>query len=643
MKTFFSKSYSGSCNSSEDEYNFKPLKGDHTDKKTKSLFEELEEGGNKYTCIMDTIKKGANLYAEDDDGCLPIHVAAINLMSNPQAVSLILQSFDDPNERKAYIYLKNSEDKNAFELLLDCEEIGYAIPSMLSILSYLTPTEQQALINSLSKEAKKRLEEDETAVDRQQDIEDFASLNYFIKHQSIPMCDQRRLEKVKALTNYDSDEESLGQLELVAHKKFTARVSYRDIIEQGVVIQSIPELMLIPSDWRLETGLKDHQGDHVTAYVLLLSSFSHCQGENVKKLPELVYNLAARTLPNDKKIFLEKKEKNDIELTVLRKRRIDTIACLKVYSGEEESTIQAVENTLRKAEIELIARHLEDSVDCFITKINQLDDESFSQKRKESLTGHYILQQLIQILKTVSWLQEKKYLQFRTSLIAAIQNESKNTSYQKPGGIVEKTFINIANTILAAQPNTKDIPLQLISESSNKLTQELLISFLKANTPFKKYHEGQAIKDIQSCILELRTTSRSARNNLLAAIGFQCFKLFDYPRVNDNNLNNVTVLYQALPRHFIIINAAFSDLNSLVIKEKQLIYNVFLTKVLLLQNWEGYPVSKGKIKTLLNLKILQEKILDFATLDINHNFTMKPKPLPAKPKLKEKKNLSPSP
>ena len=44
-------------------------------------------------------------------------------------------------------------------------------------------------------------------------------------------------------------------------------MTYKDITTNNAVT-SIPELILIPSDWRVETGTEDNnQGDHVTAYV----------------------------------------------------------------------------------------------------------------------------------------------------------------------------------------------------------------------------------------------------------------------------------------------------------------------------------------------------------------------------------------
>ncbi|MBA2657647.1 MAG: hypothetical protein H0U70_11820 [Tatlockia sp.] len=630
MKTFFEKTPSNSSSSSN-EYEFRPIKGDHIDVATKDLFEQLEDGYDQYTCIFETIKEGANLYAKktqgDFIGSFPIHIAAYNVASNIEAISSILQSFDDPEKRKTYIFKKNGAGKNALEILIENAGMNeeLAIPSILSLLSYLTDNEQRELIDSLSTKAKKLFKGDENIASRQQDISDLGGLNYFFSQKkTIDMCRQRRDETEKTLIDYDSDEESLGQLDSVCHKKFTARVSYRNITKKGIIVQSIPELVLIPSDWRLETALQAQQGDHVTAYVLLLSSLSHCKGENVKKLPELIYKLAANVLPDDKEFFLKEKEKNDTAIENHRKIRVEAIASLIAHGNKEDDFIQAVENNLKKTEIELIARHVEDGVDCFIKKINQLENESLSQKRKESLTTDYILQQLIVILETLSFLKEKEYLNFKTILFDAIKNEAKTPKYQKAVGITDQTLKNITETLLKLNIKIL-IPPHLLSKS-NKLTNETLLNFLKKNTPFKKYHEGYAINDIQNQILILKTlTDPIQRNQLLMEISLLCFKLFDYPRVNDNSLNSETILCQAIPRHMIIINAAFCYLNEIVPAEKKLLYDGFLANILLLQGWGSHQISYGKLKMPLSLKVLKEKILNFANLDADHNFSIKPK------------------
>lgn len=633
MQNFFKKN--SNYKIEKKKYPFIPIKNDASDEATDALFGQLEEGAKFDTDIYSTIKEGANLYAkktgDDFNNCYPIHIAAYHAGYNTGAINSILQTFDDPEKRKQYMYLKDDTNRNALEILIEDIEDDYpdfSLPSILSILSYLTAEEQQEIINSLSEKAKEKLEEEETEVTREDDIGDLAQLNYFLNQgNTIEMCRQRRKEQSKVLANYDSDEESLGQLESVYHKKFTARVSYKDILENGIVVDSIPELTLIPSDWRLETAMEgNQQGDHVIAYVLLLSSFSHCKGENIKALPELVYNLAVDVLPDYQAQFLQKKKKNDEMVKQFREIRVETVSSLKAECDKAETFLRAVENNLKKAEIESIARHIEENINHVIMILNQLQDESFSQRRKESITGNYVLQQLKLIIdKKITFLNEKKYLVFKTILLNAIESEAKKTMYQTTSGITDKTLTNIAKMILEDDCTDIEIPDQLLSQSGN-LTQTALLDFLKTYTPLKKYHEGHAIKHIETHISKLKKiTSPTLQKELLNQIGFCCFNLFDYPKVNDAELNNEYVLYQAIPRHMIIILSAFSGLKVLTSSEKKIIYEALLNHILMLQLWKGYPVvnNKNEIKPL-NLTLLKKRILEFANLDVNHDFSMKP-------------------
>ncbi len=612
--------------SDENEFDFTPLKNDESDKHTQELFVQLENGADQYTNIYVTVKDGANLYARKAyskyKNCLPIHIAAYNVGCNTEAISSLLATFDNPEDRKKYIYLKDDSDRNALEILIEDSEFEeIAMPSIKSILSYLTANEQRHIMSYLSKKSLTKLDDDESPVSREEDIENLSELNYFFKqNKTINVCQQRRKEESNVLAAYESDEESLGKLESVYNKKFTAKVSYKDTINNGVV-NSIPELILIPSDWRLETAMQDNtQGDHVTAYVLLLSTFAHCKGENVKKLPELVYNLAVDVLPDDKNLFLQKKEKVDEVLTKYRKIRTHAIASLTAECDKEKAFISEVENNLKKAEIEAIANHIEDSIDVFLKNINKLADESFSHKRKQSITGSFILQQLALILEKIDFLNEKQYQKFRAILIDAVRNEAKQTN----SGVTDKTLERIADTIRRNDLTNIRIPSQLLSKSF-KLTKTSILEFLKMFTPLKKYHEGYVIKDIKVLISSLeKSTDKTERSELLNRIGFLCSNLFDYPRVNDDNMNDEYVLYQAIPRHFIIINSAFSHLKRIPPNEKEIIYDVFLNKILILQLWGSHFVldNNQEIKRL-EINLLKERILKFANLDLEHNLSMK--------------------
>lgn len=638
MHTFFKKSSNSSADESdnsandnsteENEFDFTPLKNDESDKQTQDLFEQLENGYDKYTDIYNTVKDGANLDAKKSNGIYkdsyPIHIAAYNVGCNTEAISSLLATFDNPEERKKYIYLQDASVRNALEILIEDNDLDDSIilPSIKSILSYLTADEQQHLMRSLSKKSLAILEKDESEINREEDINDLSELNYFFKqNKTINVCKQRRKEESNVLAAYESDEESLGKLDTVYNKKFTAKVSYKDTISNGVVT-SIPELILIPSDWRLETAMQDNtQGDHVTAYVLLLSTFAHCKGENVKKLPELVCKLAIDVLPDHKEHFLQEKDKNEAVLKKHRTIRTQAIASLAAECDKKQPFISELDNNLKKVEIEAIASHIEDCIDHFIKIINELEDESFSHKRKESITGSDKLQQLILILEKLDFLKEKKYHDFREILLNAVRKEEKRIK----SDVTDQTLKNIIKTVSKNNLPKSKIPQQLLSKSSN-LTQEKLLKFLQLHTPLKKYHEGHAKNKIIKTISKLeKAPNQNERINLLKKIGFLCFNLFDYPKVNDAKLNDEYVLYQAIPRHLIIINSAFRSLKDLAPNEKMVIYDAFLNNILMLQLWHGHLVlnNNNEIKSL-DLPLLKDRISKFADLDQEHNFSMKP-------------------
>ncbi|MBN9230253.1 MAG: hypothetical protein J0I93_05325 [Legionella sp.] len=623
MRTFFEKK----TNSSP-----RITKNSLVKEKTASLFAQLEEGYTQYTNIFQTIKDGADLFtpkpAGDFAGFYPIHVAALNATLNLNAVREILKSFDNPDQRKEYIFLRGPDGRNILEILLVDflpEEDVEITPVVLSILSYLTPQEQQDLISSLSPIAQKILDEDENEVLYEEEIVDLTHLNYFFKNGNfISMCDQRSQETYSYLEDSDSDsgEESLGRLHSVSNKKFTARVSYREIIEENMVVRSIPELSLIPSDWRLDTAIQGSQGDHVTAYILLLSSFAHCEGECIKKLPKLIYDLTLRALPAEKENLDQVMEKNIVELNRARRLRKTTIAALKKDQNLSETFIVASENHFKKTEIALIATQVENMIDDFIGKINKLEHETFSQARKSSLTKSYRLNQLCFLLDREPQLQDPRLLPFKKRLIQVIQHEMKNNPEQNE--LTDETLKDISKALIKGQPSAEMLPPALLA-NSKKLTQKSVTDFLKKHTPFKKYHEGHAIKDIKAELLVLKKTQAGLlRKKHLSTIGFYCSKLFDYPRVADINLNNESVLYQAIARHWILINAAFKDLQALPGDQKIFIFSVFLEHILFQQGWCHQVIKIENQYTELNLRLLIERVYSYVEIDDNFNFWLKP-------------------
>jgi hypothetical protein len=108
----------------------------------------------------------------------------------------------------------------------------------------------------------------------------------------------------------------------------------------------------------------------VIAYVLLLNSLAHCKGENIKTLPQLLCDTFCAVLPDHTESFI--KAKSDIEEKLKQQSsiRIDALASLKEVCGKDEGYLNALEDNLKKAEIEEVARHVEKMADKFIGAVN---------------------------------------------------------------------------------------------------------------------------------------------------------------------------------------------------------------------------------------------------------------------------------
>jgi hypothetical protein len=211
-------------------------------------------------------------------------------------------------------------------------------------------------------------------------------------------------------------------------------------------------------------------------------------------------------------------------------------------------------------------------------------------------------------------------------LLQVIQDEANKKICQECQGVTDKTLKNIAATVCKHKFTPQQIPNFLLSKRGS-LTKASLLVFLKMHTPYKKYHEGRAIKQLGTTLNQLKETPQQNKSEKLKEIRFLCFKLFDYPRVNDDICNDITILCQAIPRHWIIINAAFNILKKIEQVEKQIVYDAFLENILVLQCWSNHRINIKNKAVPLTLNLLKEKVLEFATVDINFNFSMKHKPL----------------
>ena len=152
--------------------------------------------------------------------------------------------------------------------------------------------------------------------------------------------------------------------------------------------------------------------------------------------------------------------------------------------------------------------------------------------------------------------------------------------------------------------------------------------FLTNITPLKKYHEGHTIKEISRLSQSIKALKEADVecdcSGDLQKIGQFCSQLFDYSKVNKPDQDDVRVLYEAIPRHMIIIFAAFGNLRTLKPKEKEIIYDSFLDQVLKLQLWEGHEIiNEGGQNVPLDRNVLKNMVSLYSEVDLSFNFLMK--------------------
>lgn len=610
---------SSSDSESESEPSFNPLKNDDTDGWTESLFEQLEDekGLNRGADILEAIREGGDLYAVrvggDFDGCYPIHIAVRNQGYGNVAVSDILKSFSDPEERKKYMLLEDGGGDCLLDDLFTKNGDGvFDLDDIKSVFSYLQPEEQLSFIEIILKKHPNLLSEDDYGLESVQEFFDEINGGEYVE-----VCEQRRTEEAAVEAGYDSGEEGLGVLdEVQQNKTFTARVSYKKVRDDSGKIKSIPTLNLIPSSWRLETATSDsNQGDHVIAYVLLLNSLSHCGGENIKTLPNLLFDTFCAILPDHKEYFT--KEKSAIKKKIEERATIrkEAVSLLRQVCKKGEGYLGALEDNLRKVEIEEVARYLEKMADKFIGEVNLIEGESFSQSRKKGVTP-FLSARMQALVDKSPDLSDAKFNPFKEIIKNAIGDYLNG----KDKLIIGKDLTAIYDIIAAKVAQDKVLKPAKISSKGQ------IQDFLTNITPLKKYNEGHAIKEISKLSKDIKLAKEKKGDNgkNLIRVGKLCAQLFDYPKVNNPDRDDIRVLCEAIPRHIIIIFAAFSELRTLEPKEKGVIYGAFSEQILKLQLWEGHKIKdKGK-DALLDKGTLHQMVLRYSDMNASFDFSMKP-------------------
>ncbi len=605
---------SRSISSSSDEY-YNP-----NEELAEKLKNSEEEG------IEDLIREQhANLHSPiviDGKISYPIHLAIENY-DNPKILRVILDSFSNSTKRQNYINLKDSDGYNAFDLAVQSEKKEF----LEIILSFLTTEEQKVFCdNAHAKLTEDFLEDyDEDEIPSLDSLEIAQNIKDLISGKTTVQPLAKRL--VEEDLEYDSDEEGLDAIGEVESKKgFVARVWYKKSTVNGQEKQ-IPMIELIPSSWRLETGTEDsNQGDHVIAYVLLLQSLSHCSGQYIKTLPQKFCEMACAVLPDNILDFTA--SKLEVQKTIADKREVrkDAIANLKHHHGKDYKYLLTLEQSLKKAEVEEVARYIEREADCFIKIINRLEKESFSRTRKEKVNQDgFLTGRMCALVDSNLKLSGTAFETFRNKLKAAItQGLNGRTEI-----IDDKDLSKITEIFLNSLDGDVDESPEGLSDK--KSFKEFLVSI----TPLKKYHEGRAIKRTKELIGELKiATSEAEKTAKVNEMGKNCFRLFDYGRVDKADCqfgdelkrhDDEFVLYEAIPRHMAIFFAAFREIKELSAVQKSTIYENFLDHVLDLQLWGDFEVTDltGN-QVRLSKSLLKERVAQFSSIDENGDFTLKP-------------------
>lgn len=466
----------------------------------------------------------------------------------------------------------------------------------------------------------------------------------------------------------DSGLESLGTMSTRSgriQKGFVARISYAG----G---ERSPTLELIPSQWRLETG---PQGDHVIAYVLLLESLAYCRGVNVKELPEKFCKLACDLLPDESSDF--ENHRDNILNELYRKREVRKSVTKSIRLDRSLSdNLSEIKNNLKKAETEAVARHIETVSDKLIIRLNSMEEEAFPQDRKNA-TRQFIIDRmkylidtdprffsrkddLKQALDTVSRLERTTLTKKDIENIARNLKSKGHYNTIKDGKehlgsfrdknsnidgmwnlisqdkklikLIGSEFKKFKDDLKAELDSLKTaVKGPLAGEELNKIHQitEIPEDIIASIAPLKKYNEGSVVNDIKSSVSNINELTGETKAIRLREIGQNIAKLFDYPKVNKNDIPNNDgtinriddeyVLYQAIPRLFIVTFSAFNELQKLSIDEKNDMMIACCEQILKLQLWEGHIVKNesSDLDVPLNINLLTEKINQFAQYNID--------------------------
>ncbi|NBV06297.1 MAG: hypothetical protein EBS06_03555 [Proteobacteria bacterium] len=426
----------------------------------------------------------------------------------------------------------------------------------------------------------------------------------------------------------DSGEHGLGQMgqNVERRKRAAVRVSYDQF--------GVPQLNLIPSEWRYPTNLGSDQGDHVSAYVLMLEVLIGCKGDDIKKLPDTLYKTVTAIMPDKKDEF--KRLRDDVVSKVARERTIrkDTTQHLRKIGY---SQVSEVKDRMKKGEVELIANYVEEAADRFVTEVNRMENSAFSGRKKD-LSMDVVRTRMNQLVnEKFPDIGRNDFSAFRkifTDSIGYLETTAENSKKKNQG----RKVYDLHDIALEIQRRiaSESVWVHPTFSRTGNITLKGLLDFLKEITPLKKESESSAIESLREINDEVARTKKLKKkvSNEIGAIsstelvGNLAAKLFDYPKIGDGNDSEI-VLCESLPKHLIFIFSAFKHLQILPKADKEAIYDSFLDRILDKQLWCTHVVQNHLGQSVyLNREILKTEISKIAEIDFEKNhFRMLPKQL----------------
>lgn len=416
----------------------------------------------------------------------------------------------------------------------------------------------------------------------------------------------------------DSGVEGLGALneEVDRRKIFIAKIHTN---ADGMLTIS-----LAPSSVRQKTDSEQGQGDHSSAQTLILQTIANFSGRNVKELATLFYDMASDVFPNRR---VEYKTSHDALIDKLFKQRTirkDTIEKLK---NDNFIHVDEVEASLLRDEARIMTDFIEDAVNQFVTDVNAMEGSAHMIGRK----GKFPIKKamMIEIMNKLGFTQEAGFRKAQNAIEKIIEPSVTPNLH-----LTQKARENIVDK-LQDKFSQKSFPIpkkyfyrggvnkKILKQNIKEKVRELLPKEYAVKAD-EKDSERDAMKNLIKEERERKLTNEE--------VGKHLSELFDYPRVEKDELNDQVRLYKLLARHVVLSFHAFKGMRDFDIEDKKSIYNAFLNEVLENQFWKyrqlndkdgngwWYEDDQGNEKPyMMDREALKEGVNQFAHIDFSTN------------------------